>query len=71
MKKKGDAICSTRNINYFRRMRESIEEELTSVICADYERDSCDNVRVPTVSDREVRGSIIVPMKQIFDKVLT
>lgn len=69
MRSKGERVCSAKNIDYYRRVKQTFKEELTSVICADYERDTCTNVKVPAIDDSEVSASIVYPMKQILDRV--
>lgn len=70
MKRKA-SLCPQKSIDYFEDMRVTIREEMTSVVCADYERDNCKNVDVPTVSTDEYQGKALYePMRQLYRKVL-
>lgn len=71
MKAKGPEVCPAASIEYFKKMRKNLKEEITSIICADFDKDSCKNVEVPAITDAEYKGkSLYGPMRQLYQKVL-
>lgn len=72
MQEKGEAVCSSKNIDYMGKMEQSFRQELTEVICADYEKGSskCAHANFPiTVQDVSAK-SLIISLKNIVNKVL-
>lgn len=71
MKSKGDSVCPQKSIDYWKDLRGKIKEEMTSIICADFDRDNCQNVEVPSVKDSEYKGKHLYdPMRDLYKKVL-
>lgn len=70
MRSKGEQVCSAENIEYYKKVEKQLKDELLFVICADYEKDSCENVVVPSIDEKKVGKSIIYPMKVILEKVI-
>ncbi|XP_046912236.2 uncharacterized protein LOC124493199 [Dermatophagoides farinae] len=71
MKSKGNAVCSAKNIDYFREMHQNIKAEMTAVVCSDFERDQCENVEVPAITEAEYKDqNIFNPLRDLYKKVI-
>ncbi|XP_027195629.2 uncharacterized protein LOC113790193 [Dermatophagoides pteronyssinus] len=71
MKSKGTAVCSAKNIDYFKDVHQNIKQEMTAVVCSDFERDQCENVDVPNISESEYKDqNIFNPLRDLYKKVI-
>lgn len=73
MRAKGEETCSSANIDYMKKIQQGFNEELLSVLCADYERESKNcasaaSIGVPSVDVG--RDSLISSLKAIAEKVI-
>ncbi|OTF72931.1 hypothetical protein BLA29_007273 [Euroglyphus maynei] len=71
MRAKGSSVCSKDDIDYMREMQQKVRLEMTSIICADFDRDKCENVEIPAITDDEYKGkSLYEPLRVLYRKVV-
>lgn len=71
MRSKGSSVCSKDDIDYMREMQQKIRLEMTSIVCDDYNRDKCENVEIPPITDAEYKGkSLYEPLRVLYRKVV-
>ena len=72
MKEKGDAICSEKDIEYFKTVKDAMKEEMTSNLCADFDKDTATKCAgIEALESKEVDNkSLAEAMKKVLDKVL-
>lgn len=73
MKEKGDTVCNEKDIEYFKKVKNAMKEEMASVLCADFDTDTdakCAGVDVPESKEDADDKSLAEAMKKIMDKIL-
>ncbi|KAH9420189.1 hypothetical protein DERP_011523 [Dermatophagoides pteronyssinus] len=71
MRAKGPSVCSKDDIDYMREMQQKVRLEMTSIVCADYDRDKCENVEIPPITEAEYKGkSLYEPLRVLYRKVV-
>lgn len=73
MKAKGDAVCNEKDIDYFKKMKEAMKEEMTAVLCGDFDTDTdakCVGIDLAEMKEDVDDKSLAEAMKKIMDKVL-
>jgi len=73
MKEKGDAICSEKDIDYFKKVKNAMKEEMVQDTCIDFENDTeakCAGIDIPETKEAVEDKSLAEVMKKIMDKVL-
>ena len=72
MKEKGDSICNEKDIQWFADVKESMKEEMVSVPCADFDKDTdakCAGIEVPEMKEAVEDKSLAEALKKILDKI--
>lgn len=73
MKEKGDTVCAEKDIEYFKKVKDAMKEEMVSVTCVDFEKDTdakCAGIDIPETKEDVEDKSIGEALKKIMDKVL-